>query len=113
MNVVYFRVLMIMISLLASHDETGLFATSFQVFAVLFSLPLLVLSSALPLLSVAGRDDGERLRFGLQRMTEVVARRRRRDRARDRRAGSDAGPAPRRQPVRPLRRPSSRSRPSR
>jgi O-antigen/teichoic acid export membrane protein len=72
MNVVYFRVLMIMTSLLASKSETGLYATSFQVFAVLFSLPLLVLSSALPLLSVAGRDDSERLRFGLQRMTEVA-----------------------------------------
>ena len=71
MNVVYFRVLMIMTSLLASQTQTGYFATSFQVFAVLFSLPLLVLSSALPLLSVAGRDDSERLRFGLQRMTEV------------------------------------------
>ena len=72
MNVIYFRVLMIMTSLLASKNETGLYATSFQVFAVLFSLPLLVLSSALPLLSVAGRDDSERLRFGLQRMTEVA-----------------------------------------
>jgi len=71
MNVVYFRVLMIMVSLLAPAGETGLFATSFQVFAVIFSLPLLVLSSALPLLSVAGRDDSERLRFGLQRMSEV------------------------------------------
>jgi O-antigen/teichoic acid export membrane protein len=71
MNVVYFRVLMIMVSLIASSRETGYFATSFQVFAVIFSLPLLVLSSALPLLSVAGRDDAERLRFGLQRMTEV------------------------------------------
>jgi O-antigen/teichoic acid export membrane protein len=71
MNVVYFRVLMILTYVLASKTATGLFATSFQVFAVLFSLPLLVLSTALPLLSVAGRDDDERLRFGLQRMTEV------------------------------------------
>ena len=72
MNVVYFRVLMIMTSLLGSKTDTGLYGTSFQVFSVLFSLPLLVLSSALPLLSVAGRDDSERLRFGLQRMTEVA-----------------------------------------
>jgi O-antigen/teichoic acid export membrane protein len=63
---------MILTSLLASKSQTGLFATSFQVFAVLFALPLLVLSSALPLLSVAGRDDDERLRFGLQKMTEVA-----------------------------------------
>ena len=36
MNVVYFRVLMIMTSLLSSKSATWLFATSFQVFAVLF-----------------------------------------------------------------------------
>ncbi len=72
MNVVYFRVLMIMMSLLGTTAQTGYFATSFQVFAVLFALPLLVLSTALPLLSVAGRDDTERLRFGLQRMSEVA-----------------------------------------
>lgn len=71
MNVIYFRVLMIMTSLLATRTATGYFATSFQVFAVLFSLPLLVLSTALPLLSVAGRDDDARLHFGLQKMTEV------------------------------------------
>jgi O-antigen/teichoic acid export membrane protein len=72
MNVLYFRVLMIITSLLASEHEIGLFATSFQVFTVIWSLPLVVLSSALPLLAVAGRDDDERLRRGLQSMTEVV-----------------------------------------
>jgi O-antigen/teichoic acid export membrane protein len=72
MNVLYFRVLMIITSLLASKHEIGLFATSFQVFTVIWSLPLVVLSSALPLLAVAGRDDDERLRRGLQSMTEVV-----------------------------------------
>jgi O-antigen/teichoic acid export membrane protein len=63
---------MIITSLLASTYEIGLFATSFQVFTVIWSLPLVVLSSALPLLAVAGRDDDERLGRGLQSMTEVV-----------------------------------------
>jgi O-antigen/teichoic acid export membrane protein len=72
MNVVYFRVLVIMTSLLASEHQTGLYGTSFRVFEVLFSLPLVVVSGALPLLAVAGRDDDARLRFGLQRMTEVA-----------------------------------------
>ncbi|HEX4680550.1 MAG TPA: oligosaccharide flippase family protein [Gaiellaceae bacterium] len=71
MNVIYFRVLMIIMSLLASKHELGLFATSFQVFTVIWSLPLVVLSSALPLLAVAGRDDGDRLGRGLQSITEV------------------------------------------
>jgi O-antigen/teichoic acid export membrane protein len=71
MNVIYFRVLMIIMSLLASKHEIGLFATSFQVFTVIWSLPLVVLSSALPLLAVAGRDDNDRLGRGLQSITEV------------------------------------------
>jgi O-antigen/teichoic acid export membrane protein len=71
MNVVYFRLLVLMTRGLASEYQTGLYGTSFRIFEVLFSLPLLVLSTALPLLSVAGRDDDGRLRYGLQRMTEV------------------------------------------
>jgi O-antigen/teichoic acid export membrane protein len=73
MNVVYFRVLVILTSLLASDVETGLFGTSFRVFEVLWGLPLIVLSVALPVLSVAGESDDERLRYGLQRLTEVAA----------------------------------------
>jgi O-antigen/teichoic acid export membrane protein len=72
MSVVYFRVLVILTSVLGTEVETGLFATSFRVFEVLFGLPLLVLSVALPLLAVAGAEDVERLRFALQRMTEVA-----------------------------------------
>ena len=72
MSVVYFRVLVILTSVLGTEVENGLFATSFRVFEVLFGLPLLVLSVALPLLAVAGAEDIERLRFALQRMTEVA-----------------------------------------
>ena len=72
MNVVYFRVLVILTSLLASDVATGYFGTSFRIFEVLFGLPLLVLSVALPVLSVAGHEDEERLRYSLQRLTEVA-----------------------------------------
>jgi O-antigen/teichoic acid export membrane protein len=72
MNVIYFRVLVILMSLLATAEATGLFATSFRIFEVIFGIPGLVLSVALPVLSVAGRDDDERLRYGLQRTTEVA-----------------------------------------
>jgi O-antigen/teichoic acid export membrane protein len=72
MNVIYFRVLIILLSLLATARETGLFATSFRIFEVLFALPTLVLTVALPVLAVA-HDDRPRLRYVLQRMTEVSA----------------------------------------
>jgi O-antigen/teichoic acid export membrane protein len=71
MNVIYFRVLVILMSLLATAKATGLFGTSFRIFEVIFGIPGLVLTVALPVLSVAGRDDDERLRYGLQRTTEV------------------------------------------
>lgn len=71
MSVVYFRVLMVLVSLLSTDLETGLFGTSFRVFEMLLGLPALVLSVALPLLSVAGDEDDARLRNALQSMTDA------------------------------------------
>jgi O-antigen/teichoic acid export membrane protein len=72
MSVVYVRLLVILMSLLATPQETGLFATAFRIFEVLLSAPALLLAVALPVLSVAGAEDVARLRFALQRMTEVA-----------------------------------------
>lgn len=73
MNVIYLRLLVIIVSLTESKQETGLYATSFRVFEMLIGIPGLVLAVALPVLAVAGHNDAERLRYGLQRMTEVGA----------------------------------------
>ena len=72
MNVVYLRLLVIIVSLTESEQETGLYATSFRIFEMLIGIPGLVLAVALPVLAVAGAHDVERLRYGLQRMTEVA-----------------------------------------
>jgi O-antigen/teichoic acid export membrane protein len=72
MSVTYVRLLVILMSLLESPEETGLYATAFRVFEVLLVVPGLLFALALPVLSVAGAEDLERLRFGLQRMTEVA-----------------------------------------
>ena len=71
MSVIYFRVLVVLVSLLSTDVETGLFGTSFRIFEMLLGLPALILSVALPLLSVAGDEDESRLRSALQSMTEV------------------------------------------
>jgi O-antigen/teichoic acid export membrane protein len=71
MNVIYYRVLVILMSLASTPVETGYFATSLRIFEVLLVLPSILLSIALPVLSVAGTEDIERLRYGLQRMLEV------------------------------------------
>jgi O-antigen/teichoic acid export membrane protein len=72
MSVVYFRVLIIIVSLLSTARETGLYATSFRVFEIVFGLPTLVLTVALPVLAVA-HENRPRMRYVLQRMTEVGA----------------------------------------
>ena len=72
MSAIYFRVLIILLSLIATAEETGLFATSFRIFEIVFAIPMLVLSVALPVLAVA-QADRSRLRYVLQRMTEVAA----------------------------------------
>jgi O-antigen/teichoic acid export membrane protein len=71
MSVVYFRVLIVLVSLLSTDVQTGLFGTSFRIFEMLLGLPALILSVALPLLSVAGDEDEPRLRRALQSMTEA------------------------------------------
>jgi O-antigen/teichoic acid export membrane protein len=72
MNVVYLRLLVILVSIQTDERETGLFATSFRIFEILLGLPTLVLAVALPLLAVAGAEDRERLRYALQRLTEAA-----------------------------------------
>jgi O-antigen/teichoic acid export membrane protein len=71
MSIVYFRVLVVVVSLLSTEIQTGLFGTSFRIFEMLMTLPVLILSVALPLLSVAGDEDERRLRDALQSMTEA------------------------------------------
>lgn len=72
MNVVYLRLLMILVSVQTDERETGLFATAFRIFEILLGVPTLVLAVALPLLAVAGAEDRERLRYALQRLTETA-----------------------------------------
>jgi O-antigen/teichoic acid export membrane protein len=70
LNVVYFRTLVIMMSLIATGRETGLFATSFRIFEIFFGLAGVVLPVAMPVLAAA-RSSGARLRYVSQRLTEV------------------------------------------
>jgi O-antigen/teichoic acid export membrane protein len=72
LGVIYLRLLVILCGFLTTTTQTGYFGTSFRAFEVLWSLPTLMLSAALPLLSVAGRDDRARLAGALQTMTEAA-----------------------------------------
>lgn len=69
---VYFRILVIMLSLMATARETGLFGTSYRIVEMLFSIPTVLFVVVLPVMAVASGEDEGRLRYVLQRMTEVA-----------------------------------------
>ena len=72
MNVIYLRLLVVLVSLFTGAVATGLFATSFRVFEIMLGLPVIVLSVALPVLAVAGAESRARLRYAVQALTEVA-----------------------------------------
>jgi O-antigen/teichoic acid export membrane protein len=68
LGIVYFRIVVIATSLLASRTQTGYFSLSFRVLDLVNSIPWLLTASAFPILVRAARDDHERLRYALQRL---------------------------------------------
>lgn len=72
LGIIYFRILVIMVSLMASEYETGLFSTSFRVLELLLNVPLLLAGVVLPVAAAAAHDDPERFRYVMQRVTEVA-----------------------------------------
>jgi O-antigen/teichoic acid export membrane protein len=68
---VYFRVAILLVSLLSSGFELGYFSLSFNVMAALFAIPAMLVGVAFPIFSRAARDDHERLAYGIERVFEV------------------------------------------
>jgi O-antigen/teichoic acid export membrane protein len=70
-GVVYFRVTMIVMSIVAA-AEAGAFATAFRVVEALVGVPVLLVGAIFPLLAHSARRDRARLRYALQRSFEVA-----------------------------------------
>ncbi len=70
-NTLYFRVTIVVMSLTASAQQTGYFATSFRVIEVLIGVPALAIGAAFPILSRAARDDRERFSHASARIIEL------------------------------------------
>lgn len=68
---VYQNIAQILTSLVAGVEQTGLFSAAFRVFTIVGAVPLVIVSGAFPLLARAARDDVERLRYALTRVTQV------------------------------------------
>jgi O-antigen/teichoic acid export membrane protein len=71
-NVVYFRLALVLMSLIASTLETGYFATSFRITEVLVGIPGLVIGAAFPILARAEREDFARFNFTSGRIFELA-----------------------------------------
>jgi O-antigen/teichoic acid export membrane protein len=69
-GIIYFRLLIILMSLLSSDVETGLFATSFRVVEILYGIATLAVTVALPVLAGAAADR-KRVQYMIQRLVEV------------------------------------------
>ncbi len=70
-GLVYFRIVVVLMSYIATGKETGIFSAAFRISEVVVAMAWIVVSSAFPILARAARDDEERLAYGLQRVFEV------------------------------------------
>ena len=68
----YFRSVIIIMSLVATGTETGLFSTSYRVIEVLSGIPAVLVATTFPILARAARSDLDRLRYALGRVVEVA-----------------------------------------
>jgi O-antigen/teichoic acid export membrane protein len=70
-GLIYFRLAVVMMSYIASPDETGIYSAGQRVVEVAASLPWMVVLAAFPILARAAGSDVHRLRYALQRLFDV------------------------------------------
>lgn len=71
-NTVYFRLTLVIMSILATAQETGYFAISFRVIEVLVAVPVILIGAAFPIVMRAIRDDRERYDAASARLFELA-----------------------------------------
>jgi O-antigen/teichoic acid export membrane protein len=71
-NTLYFRVTIVVMSLIASAQQTGYFATSFRVTEVLIGIPALAVGAAFPILARAAGESGDRFEYATERILELA-----------------------------------------
>jgi O-antigen/teichoic acid export membrane protein len=69
--VIYFRVAILLVSLIASEQETGYFGVSSRVVEALVAIPTLMVGAAFPIFARAAMDDHVRLAYGFDRTLRV------------------------------------------
>jgi O-antigen/teichoic acid export membrane protein len=69
---IYVYLVVVVLSLISTKQETGYFGASFRIFLVLGAVAGLLVASAFPILARAARDDDTRLAYALQRLWEIL-----------------------------------------
>lgn len=72
-GVIYAYVTIVIMSVVSTEAETGIFGAAFRVFVVIATVPGLLVMTAFPVLARAARDDRRRLGYAVQRLFEVCA----------------------------------------
>jgi len=67
---IYFRLVIVLMSLISSAEQTGYFGGSLRAMEALIVVPVLVATVALPLLTAAARDNISRLRYAIEGLSE-------------------------------------------
>ncbi|MGZ4168471.1 MAG: oligosaccharide flippase family protein [Solirubrobacteraceae bacterium] len=71
LNTFYFRITIVVMSLIATAQQTGYFATSFRVTEVLIGVPALAIGAAFPILSRAAHHDRDRFAYATERIVDL------------------------------------------
>lgn len=67
---IYFRLVILLMSLISSAEQTGYFGGSLRAMEALIVIPYLIASVALPLLTAVAHEDRNRLRYALEGLGE-------------------------------------------
>jgi O-antigen/teichoic acid export membrane protein len=71
LGVAYYRIAIVLLSVIATQEETGYFGASVRVIDTLTVVPVLLVSTAFPVLSRAAGEDAERFRYATHRLFDI------------------------------------------
>lgn len=71
-SAIYFRLAMVLISLIASAKQTGYYGAAFRGVEVILAVPVLLVGAAFPIFARAARDDKARLAYAVGKLTDVL-----------------------------------------
>ncbi|MEA2268773.1 MAG: hypothetical protein QOC64_1383, partial [Solirubrobacteraceae bacterium] len=70
-GLIYFRLAVVLMSMIASDFETGIYSTAFRIVEVTATIPWIAVATAFPILARAARDDAQRLRYAVGLLFEA------------------------------------------